>query len=51
MELEQFVQAHHSHGNLTWWSTAPRAEGYQVRVACPCGVTFERVIWGARRVG
>lgn len=41
-ELEQFVQVHRPHGELTWWTTPPTPKGYQVRVACPCGVVFER---------
>ncbi len=41
-EVEQFVQAHRPCGELTWWTTPPTPRGYQVRVACPCGVVFER---------
>jgi len=41
-DLEEFVTAHRSHGELTWWTTEPTATGYSVQVACPCGVTFER---------
>ena len=41
-DLEEFAQAHRPHGELTWWTTAPTPKGYEVRVACPCGVTFER---------
>ncbi len=41
-DLEQFVQTHRPHGELTWWTTPATAKGYKVRVACPCGVTFER---------
>lgn len=41
-DLEEFVQAHDRHGELTWWTTPPTPEGYQVRVACPCGVVLER---------
>ncbi len=41
-DLEEFVQTHRPHGELTWWTTAPTLKGYEVRVACPCGVTFER---------
>ncbi len=41
-DLEGFVQLHRSHGELAWWTTQPTPNGYTVRVACPCGVTFER---------
>ena len=41
-DLEEFIHAHRSHGELTWWTTPPTPRGYQVRVACPCGVVFER---------
>ena len=41
-DLEAFVQAHCPCGDLTWWTTPPTPKGYQVRVACPCGVIFER---------
>jgi len=41
-DLEEFVHTHRPHGELTWWTTQPTAKGYSVRVACPCGVTFER---------
>jgi len=41
-DLEHFVQSHRHHGDLTWWTTQPTPKGYQVEVACPCGVTFER---------
>ena len=41
-DLEEFVQAHRPHGNLSWWTTPPTPQGYQVRVTCPCGVIFER---------
>lgn len=43
-DLEQFVQTHRSHGDLTWWGWAgqPTPDGYQVRLACPCGAGFSR---------
>ena len=41
-ELEQFVQAHRPHGELTWWTTPPTPEGYRVRIACPCGEVIDR---------
>ncbi len=40
--LEEFIHAHRPHGDLTWWTSPPTPTGYQVRVACPCGVVFER---------
>ncbi len=43
-DLENVVQAHRPHGELTWGTTTPTSQGYRVEVACPCGVTFER--WG-----
>ncbi len=42
-DLERFVQVHRPHGDLTWWTTPPTPTGYQVRVACPCGVIFDPV--------
>ncbi len=41
-DLEEFVETHRPHGDLTWWTTPPTAKGYQVLVSCPCGVVFER---------
>ncbi len=41
-DLEEFIQSHRPHDELTWWATPPTPKGYQVRVACPCGVVFER---------
>ena len=41
-DLEEFIQTHRPHGDPTWRTTPPMPKGYQVRVACPCGVTFER---------
>ncbi len=48
-DLEEFVQAHGPHGQLTWWTTPPAPQGYRVEVACPCGVTLERWVlpWDA----
>ena len=48
-ELEEFVHNHRPHGELTWWTTTPTPQGYEVKVACPCGVTFERWVlpWDA----
>ncbi len=41
-DLEQFVQAHRPHGELTRRTTPPTSKGYHIRVACSCGVVFER---------
>ncbi len=41
-EIEEFVQVHRPCGELFWWTSPPTPKGYQVRVACPCGVVFER---------
>ena len=48
-DLEEFVNAHHAHGEPAWWTTAPPPKGYRIEVACPCGVTFERWVlpWDA----
>jgi len=43
-EVEEFVQEHHQDGELTVWTTSPTRKGYRVRIACPCGVLFERWI-------
>ena len=41
-ELEQFVQAHRPWGELTFQASPLTPQGYMVRIACPCGVIFER---------
>lgn len=41
-DLEHFVRAHQSHGELTGDATEPTAHGYTLWTACPCGVRFER---------
>lgn len=48
-DVEEFVHAHRPRGELTWWTSPPTAKGYQVTVACPCGVVFERWVlpWDA----
>jgi hypothetical protein len=48
-ELEEFVGEHRQHGRLSGDATAPAWNGYRLRVACSCGVTFERWItpWDA----
>lgn len=42
-DLEEFIHAHRPHGELTWWTTPHTPRGYEVQVACPCGVVFERL--------
>ena len=41
-DLEEFVHDHRPHGPLTADATEPAWNGYQLTVACPCGVTLER---------
>jgi hypothetical protein len=41
-DLEEFVHDHRSHGSLTADATEPARNGYLLKVACPCGVVFER---------
>jgi hypothetical protein len=40
--LEEFVRDHRPHGALTGDATEPAWNGYQLTVACPCGVVFQR---------
>jgi hypothetical protein len=41
-DLKAFIAAHREHGQLTGDATEPGLAGYQVWIACPCGVTFRR---------
>jgi hypothetical protein len=41
-DLEEFVHDHRPHGPLTADASAPAWNGYQLTVACPCGVVFQR---------
>jgi len=41
-DLSDFLHAHRSHGDPTWWTNPLTPSGYLVRVTCPCGVVFER---------
>jgi hypothetical protein len=41
-DLAEFVFDHHTHGALVGNATEPAWNGYVLRVACPCGVVFER---------
>ncbi len=41
-DLKTFIAAHHEH--LTGDATEPGLAGYQVWIACPCGVTFRRQV-------
>ena len=40
--LEQFVQTHRPHGELTWWAGQPTPDGYRVRLLCPCEAVFRK---------
>ena len=41
-DLTDFLYAHRPHSPLTADTTEPARNGYQLTVACPCGVVFER---------
>jgi hypothetical protein len=41
-DLKAFIAEHREHGQLTGDATEPGLAGYQVWIACPCGVTFRR---------
>ena len=41
-EVEEFVQAHCSCGELSWIANQPTPKGYRLRIACPCGTIFDR---------
>jgi hypothetical protein len=41
-DLREFVARHRPHGQLTADATEPTAEGYMLRVSCPCGITLMR---------
>jgi hypothetical protein len=41
-EIEAFLLEHRDHGQVVGDATQPRPNGYQVSIACPCGVTFSR---------
>jgi len=43
-DLEDFLARHRPHGGLVGDAGEPRANGYEVTVACACGVTFVRWI-------
>ena len=42
VDLRDFIQAHRPHGRAEWTASDPTPQGYRLKVACPCGVTFER---------
>jgi hypothetical protein len=42
VDLEESVHAHRPHGPMTADATPPALNGYQLTVACPCGVPFGR---------
>ena len=37
-EIEAFIREHRDHGQVMGDATEPLPNGYQVTVACPCGV-------------
>jgi len=41
-DVEEFVHAHHACGDLTWTAPPLTPRGYPLRIACPCGIVFER---------
>jgi hypothetical protein len=41
-DVEEFVHDHRQHGSLTADTTEPAWNGYQLTVACSCGVVFGR---------
>jgi hypothetical protein len=41
-DLPEFVDDHRPHGSLTADATEPVWNGYLLKVACSCGVVFER---------
>ena len=41
-DLQEFVRNHRPHGSMTGDASEPAWNGYQIAVACPCGVVFER---------
>jgi hypothetical protein len=41
-DLEDFVQAHRSHGHLAGDTGNLTPNGYRLTVACTCGLTFHR---------
>jgi len=48
-DLTDFLYAHRPHSPLTADTTEPAWNGYQLTVACPCGVVFERWVLPWRR--
>jgi hypothetical protein len=47
-DLEDFLHDHRPHGSMTADATEPSWNGYQLTVACPCGVVFGR--WVRQRM-
>ncbi len=43
-DIKAFIADHRDHGQLTGDATEPGLAGYQVWIACPCGVTFRRQV-------
>jgi hypothetical protein len=43
-DLDDFAAGHRAHGRFIADTGVLTPNGYRLRVACPCGVTFERWI-------
>jgi hypothetical protein len=43
-ELKDFIAAHREHDQLAGDATEPGLAGFQIWIACPCGVTFRRQV-------
>lgn len=43
-ELRDFIASYRAHGQLTGDAMEPGLAGYQVWIACVCGVTFRQQI-------
>jgi hypothetical protein len=41
-DIQAFIREHRDHGQVVGDATQPLPHGYQVTIACPCGVTFLR---------
>lgn len=41
-EILRFLETHRDCGEVTKEAGRPRADGYQIHVACPCGAVLDR---------
>jgi len=46
-DLDEFVTLHRSHGRMTPTVGELTPNGYRLKLACSCGVTFERWVTDA----